>query len=202
MSAGKRSSASPTRGPQRQSTAISAALRMPVGATRTRAISAARCARSGRIDHSQTNDFQSRNHRLPSIALARSLRQALRALYQFLDDVDLLTDQDGTLIKNPLRNLDVPLAAAPHREHLAGEAAAKLLAAANTPPQKIVLNLLRWTGLRAGEAVALSDEDVDLERREIRVRTSKRHADAARSPCCRSSKSPCGNGAPTAASMA
>jgi integrase len=36
-----------------------------------------------------------------------------------------------------------------------------------------VLNLLRWTGLRAGEAVSLADEDVELERREIRVRTSK-----------------------------
>jgi hypothetical protein len=31
------------------------------------------------------------------------------------------------------------------------------------PRQKIVLNLLRWTGLRAGEAVSLADEDVDDE---------------------------------------
>jgi site-specific recombinase XerD len=118
-------------------------------------------------------DFESRNHRHPSPSLARSLRIALRGLYEFLDRFDLLTDEDGAPIRNPLRNLDVPSAAAPHREHLGGEAAAKLLATAGTPRQKIVLNLLRWTGLRAGEAVSLADDDVDLERREIRVRTSK-----------------------------
>jgi integrase len=47
------------------------------------------------------------------------------------------------------------------------------IAAAMTPRQKIVLNLLRWTGVRAGEAVSLTDEDIDLARREIHVRTSK-----------------------------
>jgi integrase len=56
---------------------------------------------------------------------------------------------------------------------LTPKAAATVIDTARTPRQKIVVNLLLWTGLRAGEAVSLSDEDVDLERREIRVRTSK-----------------------------
>jgi site-specific recombinase XerD len=98
---------------------------------------------------------------------------ALRGLYEFLDRFDLLADQDETLIKNPLRNLDVPSAAKPQREHLTAAAASMLIEAATMPRQKIVLNLLRWTGLRAGEAVSLAEDDVDLERREIRVRTSK-----------------------------
>jgi len=119
------------------------------------------------------SDFESRYHRPPSLSFARSLRIALRGLYDFLDRFDLLVDEAGILIKNPLRNLDVPPAMAPRCEHLTGEAAAKLLAAARTPRQKIVLNLLRWTGVRAGEAVSLADDDVDLERREIHVRTSK-----------------------------
>jgi integrase len=36
-----------------------------------------------------------------------------------------------------------------------------------------VSNLLRWAGVRAGEAVSLADDDVDLERGEIAVRKSK-----------------------------
>jgi hypothetical protein len=53
-------------------------------------------------------DFRSRNGRFPSTSLARGLRQAIRALYRFLDDFDLLVDEDGTPIKNPLRNLEAP----------------------------------------------------------------------------------------------
>ena len=36
--------------------------------------------------------------------------------------------------------------------------------------------LLRWTGLRVGETLGLTVEDVDLERRVIRVRASKTDA--------------------------
>jgi site-specific recombinase XerD len=118
-------------------------------------------------------DFRSRNGRLPSTSLARGLRQALRALYRFLDDFDLLVDEDGALIKNPLRNLEVPPAATPQCEHLTCQAAATLIQAARTPRQKIVTSLLRWSGVRAAEAVFLADDDVDLERGEIYVRKSK-----------------------------
>ena len=55
----------------------------------------------------QSNVHQ-RNLRLPSISYTRSIPLALRGLYKFLDDFDFLVDRDGALIKNPLRNLEVP----------------------------------------------------------------------------------------------
>ena len=48
-----------------------------------------------------------------------------------------------------------------------------MLDAVATPHERIVIWLLRWTGLRIGEACALTVADVDLERDEIRVRESK-----------------------------
>jgi integrase len=45
-----------------------------------------------------------------------------------------------------------------------------------------VIALLLATGIRAGEAAGLADDDVDLERREIRIRTAETHADDGRSP--------------------
>jgi site-specific recombinase XerD len=119
------------------------------------------------------DDFQARRHRLPSISFIRSIRLALRGLYKFLDDYDFLIDRHGALIKNPLRNLEVPSVATPKCEHLTHQAAATLIEAAKTPRQKIVTNLLRWAGVRSCEAVSLADEDVDLEQGEIYVRTSK-----------------------------
>jgi integrase len=119
------------------------------------------------------DDFQARNLRLPSISYTRSIRLALRGLYKFLDDFDFLIERDGTLIKNPLRNLEVPPAATPQCEHLTPAAAATLIETAGTPRQKIVTSLLRWSGVRAAEAVFLADDDVDLDRGEIYVRKSK-----------------------------
>ena len=55
----------------------------------------------------QSNVHQ-RNLRLPSISYTRSIPLASRGLYKFLDDFDFLVDRDGALIKNPLRNLEVP----------------------------------------------------------------------------------------------
>jgi integrase len=56
---------------------------------------------------------------------------------------------------------------------LTREEAAALIETARTPRQKIVASLLRWTCLRASEAVSLADDDVDLEQGEIYVRRSK-----------------------------
>jgi integrase len=118
-------------------------------------------------------DFERRNQRLPSTGSARRLRVALRGLFDFLDRFDLLVGADGSMIRNPLGNLEIPAAATPRCEHLTPEAAATLIAAARTPRQQIVVALLLWTGIRAGEATALADADVDLEQREIRVRAAK-----------------------------
>jgi len=86
---------------------------------------------------------------------------------------DPLTDETEAAIKNPLRNLDLPAPTTQQCEHLTPNAAATLIQAAGTPQQKIVTSLLRWSGVRAAEAVFLADGDLDLERGEIYVRKSK-----------------------------
>jgi site-specific recombinase XerD len=63
------------------------------------------------------DDFAARHDRQPSPSLARRLRISLRTLYEFLDRFDLLTDETGTAIKNPLRDLDLPAPTTPQYEH-------------------------------------------------------------------------------------
>jgi integrase len=94
-------------------------------------------------------------------------------LFDFFDRFDLLIGTDGSIIRNPLSSLEIPSAATPRRDHLSPAAAGELVAAARMPWQKIVVALLLGTGMRAGEAAALADDDLDLDRREIRVRASK-----------------------------
>jgi integrase/recombinase XerC len=117
--------------------------------------------------------FELRNRRPPSTSTIRGLLLALKGLFDFLDAFDLLRNDEGILIRSPLRRVEIPPAPAPACRVLTRNDADALLRAARTPRQRIVLNLLRWSGLRAGEAAALVDDDVDEEARTLRVRLSK-----------------------------
>jgi site-specific recombinase XerD len=63
-----------------------------------------------------------------------------------------------------VRLLAVPGAPAPGIAALSTEADAAFLLGAMTARERIISQLLRWTGLRLSEAVRLLDEDVDLAR--------------------------------------
>jgi site-specific recombinase XerD len=117
--------------------------------------------------------FERRRGHSPSTSYVRSLRLALRGLFRFADVFDLLVDAAGVELRNPLRSLEVPGSATPNIATVSTESEARILAAAHTPRQRIIVPFLRWTGLRVSEAAATLDEDVDLSQLEIRVRVSK-----------------------------
>jgi integrase len=117
--------------------------------------------------------FEARHGGPPSTSTSRCLLGAIKGLFQFLDAFDLLCSPDGAAVRNPLAHLDIPPAAPPRRNALRPEAAAALIAAARTPHERIVVNLLRWTGMRSGEAAVLTTADIDLDRSEIHIRRSK-----------------------------
>lgn len=118
-------------------------------------------------------DFQARNGHSPSRSSQRCMHLTIRSLYAFADRFDLLLDHDGNIVRNPLRKLEAPPASTPNVRTLSPEAGAALLGAARTPRERIITQLLHWTGVRAGEAVSILDDDVDLDRMEIRIRRSK-----------------------------
>jgi integrase len=117
--------------------------------------------------------FELRRGHPPSVSYLRALLLSIRGLFAFADEFDLLVDRDGNAIRNPLRHLEVPAASVPGIAALSPEAEANFLAGAKTPRERIISQLLRWTGVRLSEAVGLLDDDVDLARREVRVRRSK-----------------------------
>jgi integrase len=120
-----------------------------------------------------SESFERRHGHSPSISYVRSLRLALRGLFRFADTYGLLVDAAGIELRNPLRSLEVPGSATPNIATVSTESEARILAAAHTPRQRIIVPFLRWTGLRVSEAAATLDEDVDLSQLEIRVRVSK-----------------------------
>jgi integrase/recombinase XerD len=98
---------------------------------------------------------------------------ALKKLYDYLDSRGRLVDAEGRELRNPVDRVERPRSRRKPNDWLSREETEALLSAAINPQERAVVDVLRWTGLRAGEACALTWRDVDLERGEIRVRRSK-----------------------------
>lgn len=75
----------------------------------------------------------------------------------------------GAIARNPMDAVQLPRREAEKRSALTPEQQAAFLAAARGCSQELLLRTLLATGLRIGEALALTPEDVDAERRTIRV---------------------------------
>jgi site-specific recombinase XerD len=103
----------------------------------------------------------------PSANTIRLRVSALKSFYGYLDDRGLLS------AGNAVERIKPPRAHRQPNDRLREDEDRALLAACATDQEQVLVWLLRWTGLRVGEAVALSAGDVDLERRVIRVRSSK-----------------------------
>lgn len=91
---------------------------------------------------------------------------ALRSYYAFLERFDLVT-------RNPMRQVDYPQVPQRANDWLSSADDEALLRACKTPHEKIIVWLLRFSGLRIGEARALRCQDVDLSAGTITVRSSK-----------------------------
>jgi len=103
----------------------------------------------------------------PSPNTVRLRVSALKSFHGYLDDRGLLSSG------NPVERIKAPRVHRRPNDRLREDEDRALLAACATDQEQVLVWMLRWTGLRVGEAVALSAEDVDLERRVIRVRSSK-----------------------------
>jgi len=107
-------------------------------------------------------DFEGRYGRSPKANTRRNQVTALRAFYEYLDHRDLLLDADGTTVRNPMDKVAIPKAEATPNDFLSGAEDMALLSGAWTLPDRVVVSLLRHTGIRVGEAHGLKIKDVHL----------------------------------------
>jgi integrase len=91
---------------------------------------------------------------------------ALKSYYAFLERFDLIT-------RNPMRQIDSPQVPQRANDWLSPTDDEALLRACETPHEWIVVWLLRFSGLRIGEARALRCRDIDLSAGTITVCSSK-----------------------------
>ena len=87
----------------------------------------------------------------------------LSSFFSFLQDM-------GYCQSNPARSLPLPKVSRNLPTVLSAEQVQQLLAAAQTPRDRLLLLLLLSTGLRRSEAAAITLNQLDLEHRQLRVR--------------------------------
>jgi len=112
----------------------------------------------------------------PSVSSVRVRVAALRALYLYLESKGAFTDERGRTYQHPAVRLTVPRRERKAIDYLSEEEDVALQDCHATPQERILIHLLRFTGLRISEATALKVRDIDLSRGEIRVRRSKSDA--------------------------
>ena len=109
----------------------------------------------------------------PSPATVRVRVAALSKFYDYLDSLGLLVDADGRELRNPVDQVERPGWRRRPNDWLTAEEDAAILDAPIDACERVVVALLRWTGLRVGEACALRWSDVDTARGFLHVRESK-----------------------------
>jgi len=93
-----------------------------------------------------------------------------RSLYAALTDVFACAVTDGLLATNPMRQVKRPTAAPREERDLTAEQVRDVLVATEKHRWRPVMLILATTGLRRGEALGLTWDDVDLEAGVLRVR--------------------------------
>lgn len=113
--------------------------------------------------------------RRPSRATVRSRIAALRSFFAYLDRAGLLVDATGRATTNPMRTVPSPALEQRPNDFLRPIEDRALLECGSPPAERIVVWLLRWTGLRVAEACGLKLQDIDLSLgcESLAVRKSK-----------------------------
>lgn len=91
---------------------------------------------------------------------------SLRRFYDHLEDREKVD-------RNPLARVKPPKRSRKPIQYLTADEDEVMYRACITPQERILHALLRYAGLRIGEAVAIQQQDVDLSRGELRVMVSK-----------------------------
>lgn len=107
-------------------------------------------------------EFRIRHGHLPRPATVRGTIGTLRVFFAYLEHTDLLVGSDGSMRRSPVRTFGVP--ACPQRPNdFLRPAEDRALLDADCPHRhRIIVWLLRYTGVRAAEAQALTVADIDL----------------------------------------
>jgi integrase len=95
------------------------------------------------------------------------------SFYGYLSDYGLLLDEEGRAVANPMSAIESPRIEVGPPDWLKPEEDAKLLGCQMDDAERIIIFLLRMTGMRVGEARALRWSDVDFEDGTISVEKSK-----------------------------
>jgi integrase len=120
-------------------------------------------------------DFQTRRGHRPRPATTRGLIGALRVFFGYLEHAELLTGSDGLPRRSPLRTIEAPVCPQRPNDFLRPPEDRALLNAECPHHHRIIVWLLRYTGVRAAEAHALRVADVDLtpDGETLTIRVSK-----------------------------
>jgi integrase/recombinase XerD len=111
--------------------------------------------------------FQQRHGRVPAPKTVANHLTALTSFFAFLERFDYVE-------RNVMRRIDPPKVTQRVNDWLQPDEDAALLAACHSPQERIIVAVLRFTGLRSGcELVHLTKRDVDLAAGTITVRHSK-----------------------------
>jgi integrase len=122
--------------------------------------------------------FWTKHGRMPCSATYRNRVNALRAFFAWLERFDSLRDEHATPLPNPMRQVIAPRVEQKRIDWLRPAEDAALLGCPMTATERIVIWLLRWSGIRVGEAAGLLVGDVDLTAgfENIVIRKSKTEA--------------------------
>jgi len=120
-------------------------------------------------------EFEREYGRRPKPVTVRNQVSALKAFYTYLDRFDYLIDARGRTVRNPMLKVDLPARACKPINWLKPAEDAALLACAGSESEKIVVWLLRHTGIRVSEARSLRIGDFDLQpgHERLYIRESK-----------------------------
>src|SRR5262249_59044985 len=92
--------------------------------------------------------FQGRHGRSPEASTLRGTIGALRVFFAYLEQSELLVGSDGSPRRNPMRTIDAPRCAQRPNDFLRPHEDRALLKAECPHHHRIVVWLLRYTGLR------------------------------------------------------
>ena len=119
--------------------------------------------------------FEERRGRPPCQATLRGTIGALRGFFDYLEHSGQLIDLSGRAVRNPMKGIFPPAHEQRPNDFLRPAEDEALLTCRSSEVEYTIIWLLRWTGLRVSEALALRLEDVSLSpgSESLLVRTSK-----------------------------
>jgi site-specific recombinase XerD len=119
--------------------------------------------------------FRTRHGHAPQPSTMRGTIGALRVFFSYLEQAELLTGTDGSPRRNPMRTIDAPHCPQRPNDFLRPHEDRALLNADCPHHHRIVVWLLRYTGVRVAEARALTVADLDLtpEGEAVTIRSGK-----------------------------